>query len=53
MEDEDLEIQQMIKNHKKAGGVILGEGEIRQKYSMGGGLEVCLMVCCNMVEPLK
>ena len=26
MEDEDFEVEQMIKKHKKAGGVLLGNG---------------------------
>ena len=26
MEDEDFELEQMIKRHKKAGGVLLGKG---------------------------
>ena len=27
MEDEDLEIDKMIKKHTKAGGIVVGEGE--------------------------
>ena len=26
MEDEDFEVEQMIKRHKKAGGMLLGKG---------------------------
>ena len=28
MEDEDFEVEQMIKRHKKAGGVLLGKGTV-------------------------
>ena len=29
MEDEDFEVEQMMKRHKKAGGILLGNGTIR------------------------
>ena len=28
MEDEDFEVEQMIKRHRKAGGVLLGKGKV-------------------------
>ena len=31
MEDEDFEVEQMMKRHKKAGGVLLGNGTIRER----------------------
>ena len=39
MEDEDFEVEQMIKRHKKAGGVLVGNGTHCGERDVGRGRE--------------